>query len=64
MVLSHNWEAGTYDTELLEPQPFHGSDAALHVFMRKIAVPAIGIDIAYNIADPSWVFSFTIGMEM
>ena len=32
--------------------------------MRKIAVPAMGVDLAYNIADPSWVFSFTIGMEM
>lgn len=64
LVLSHYWEAGTYGTEILESQHFYGTGLALRLFMRKIAVPAMGIDLAYNMADPSWVFSFTIGMEM
>ena len=64
LVLSHYWELGTWCTESIRGQPFYGPGAGLRLFMRKIAVPAMGVDLAYNIADPSWIFSFTIEMEM
>lgn len=64
VVLSHFWEAGIFDSDASKPQLFYGFGGGLRVYLRQVAIPAMGVDIAYNIADPSWVFSFTIGMEM
>ena len=64
LVLSHYWEAGLYDTEIIDPRPFYGPGGGFRVYVRQIAIPALGLDVAYNIADPAWVFSFTVGMRM
>jgi hypothetical protein len=34
------------------------------MYVKKVAIPAIGIDIAYNMMDPSWVFSLTVDICM
>jgi Surface antigen variable number repeat len=64
LVLSQYWEGGIYDTEVLQPQLFYGPGGGFRVYIRKIAIPALGLDVAYNMADPDWVFSFTVGMRM
>jgi hypothetical protein len=64
LVLSHYWEAGAYETETLSPQPFYGPGGGFRVYIRQVAIPAVGLDVAYNLADPAWVFSFTVGAQM
>jgi hypothetical protein len=64
LVLSHYWEVGTYETEILSPQPFYGPGGGFRVYIRQVAIPAVGLDVAYNLADPAWVFSFTVGAQM
>lgn len=64
LVLSHYWEGGVYDTEVLSPQEFYGPGGGFRVYIRQVAIPAVGLDIAYNLANPSWVFSFTVGAQM
>jgi hypothetical protein len=63
-VLSHYWEGGGYDTDVIEPQGFFGPGGGFRVYIRQVAIPAVGLDIAYNIIDPAWVFSFTVGARM
>lgn len=63
-VISHYWEAGMYATEIIEAQPFFGPGASFRIYLKKVAIPAMGIDIAYNMIDPAWVFSLTVGMRM
>lgn len=63
-VISHYWEAGMYDTETIQAQPFLGPGGSFRIYLKKVAIPAMGIDIAYNMIDPSWVFSLTVGMRM
>lgn len=63
-VLSHYWEGGVYETEVLDAQPYYGPGGGFRVYIRQVAIPALGLDVAYNIADPSWVFSFTVGARM
>ncbi len=63
-VLSHYWEAGVFDTEILDPTPYYGPGGGFRVYIRQVAIPAVGLDVAYNMADPAWVFSFTVGARM
>jgi hypothetical protein len=63
-VLSHYWEAGVFDTELIDPTPYYGPGGGFRVYIRQVAIPAVGLDVAYNMADPAWVFSFTVGARM
>ena len=64
LVLSHFWEGGLYETEILEAQGFYGPGGGFRVYIRRIALPALGLDIAYNLADSQLVFSFAVGMRM
>lgn len=64
LVLSHYWEGGGYDTDVVTPQAFFGPGGGFRVYIRQVAIPAVGLDIAYNIIDPAWVFSFTVGARM
>jgi hypothetical protein len=64
LVLSHYWEAGAYETESIEPQPFVGTGGAFRVYLRQVAVPALGLDVAYNLFENTWVYSFAIGAQM
>ncbi|MFP4211502.1 MAG: hypothetical protein ACLFR8_09685 [Alkalispirochaeta sp.] len=63
-VLSGYWEYGAYDTEILDPRTFTGPGGGFRVYIRQVAIPAVGLDVAYNVIDPAWVFSFTVGARM
>lgn len=64
IVISHYWEAGGWDADTHDPQYFYGPGAALRVYVRKVAIPALGADFAYNIEGSDYVFSFTVGARM
>lgn len=64
LVLSHYWEGGAFDDSAHDPVFFGGPGGGFRVFLREVAIPAVGLDLAYNLVDPSFVFSFTIGARM
>lgn len=64
-IIGHFWEVGMYDTDVIaEPQIFGGPGAGFRLYLRKVAIPAVGVDIAYNMFDPSWIFSVSVGVQM
>lgn len=64
-IINHFWEVGSYDSDVFEhPIPFGGPGLGFRLYLRKIAIPAFGVDIAYNLFDPSWVFSVSVGVQM
>ncbi len=43
---------------------FHGPGAAFTIFLRKVAVPAVGISAGWNAAASRLAFSAAVGMQM
>lgn len=64
VVLSHYWEGGAFDDPAHSRQHFGGPGGGFRVFLREVAIPAVGLDVAYNMIDPSVVFSFSLGARM
>lgn len=64
LVLSHYWEAGSWDADAHDRQYFYGPGAAFRVYIRQVAIPALGIDYAYNLESSDFVFSLTVGARM
>jgi len=64
LVLSHYWEAGSWDSDAHARQFFYGPGAAFRVYIRQVAIPALGIDYAYNLESSDFVFSLTVGARM
>lgn len=63
-VLSHYWEGGTFDDSSHKQQFYGGPGGGFRIFLREIAIPAVGLDLAYNMFDPGIVFSFALGARM
>jgi hypothetical protein len=64
LVISHYWEAGAYTNDDVDPRLFWGPGGGFRVYLRQVAIPALGLDLAYNIPDGGLVFSFTLGAQM
>ncbi len=64
LVLSHYWEGGSWDADSHNQQFFYGPGAAFRVYIRQVAIPAVGIDYAYNLESSDFVFSLTVGARM
>lgn len=64
LVLSHFWEAGIYGTEGVASQPFYGPGLGFRVYVRQIAIPALGIDVGWNLREATPIFSFAVGARM
>ena len=63
-VITPYWETGVHATELFSAHPFYGPGVGFRVYLKRVALPALGVDIAYNIPDDYWSFSVTVGMPM
>ncbi len=72
-VLQQNWgalaltafyERGWYASSLSGDYDFHGPGGGFRVYLKRIAVPALGLDIAYNLDTDQTVFSVAVGMRM
>jgi len=46
-----------------EKEVFHGPGLGYRLYLRNIAVPAVGIDAAYNVPAGSFVFSASVGLS-
>ena len=64
LVLSPFWELGMYDTDYIDTQTFYGFGGGLRVFIRQVAIPALGLNVGYNLEEGVTAFSFTIGAQM
>lgn len=64
LVLSHFWELGAYTNDDVDPRLFYGPGGGFRVYIRQVAIPALGLDVAYNIPDNGFVFSFSVGAQM
>jgi hypothetical protein len=64
LVLSHYWEGGLFDDDVHDQTFFGGPGGGFRVFLQEVAIPAVGLDFAYNMVDPGVVFSFTVGARM
>jgi hypothetical protein len=63
-MISPYFEVGRYENDLIPPRPFYGPGLGSRVCLRKIAIPAMGVDVAYNLYDAFWSFSITVGVQM
>ncbi|MDA3898925.1 MAG: BamA/TamA family outer membrane protein [Spirochaetes bacterium] len=57
------WEHGMFNTENGSLQTFYGPGAAFFVYMKKIALPAIGINYGYNVITKKSEYSFSAGIS-
>ncbi len=64
IVLTHYWEGGVFDADIHDRQFFGGPGGGFRVYLQEVAIPALGLDVAYNMVDPGVVFSFSLGMQM
>lgn len=60
-TLSYYYEAGYYHNDSLN-EKYHGIGSELKVYFDKVAIPAIGIGVAYNLTTENVIMTFSFGM--
>lgn len=58
------WEQGWYNAEYTAAEYFYGPGAGIRFYLTRIAIPAMGFNIAFNIPAESLAAAFSIGMQM
>ncbi len=64
MVISSFYEHGWYRSSAVGEFDFYGPGAGFRIYLRRIALPALGVDVAYNLESGRTVFSVAVGMRM
>ena len=64
VVISSFYEHGWYRSAAAGEHDFYGPGAGFRVYLRKLAIPALGVDAAYNLQSDQTVFSIAVGMQM
>jgi len=64
LVLTGFYELGWYSSTFAGSHDFQGPGGGFRVYLRKVAVPALGLDLAYNLNSRALVFSVAVGMRM
>ncbi len=64
MVISSFYEHGWYRSSAVGDFDFYGPGAGFRIYLRRIAIPALGVDVAYNLRSDRTVFSVAVGMRM
>lgn len=64
LVLSHYWELGARRADSIDREVFYGPGGGFRVYLRQVAIPALGLDVAYNLPGENLVFSFSLGAQM
>jgi hypothetical protein len=62
LSLSAAYQAVYSHGDLLSHQFDHGPVAMLFMYFSKLALPAVGLGGAYNVAKSTWQYAFTAGM--
>ncbi len=64
VVISGFYEHGWYRSPAVGRHYFYGPGGGFRVYLRKLAIPALGIDAAYNLSAGQMVMSIALGMKM
>ena len=56
------YEGGYYSSDLIDPVLFHGPGAGLELYINNLAIPAIQMNIAWNLETGVYQFSAGVGM--
>lgn len=64
LVLTGFYELGWYSASYVGSHLFQGPGGGFRVYLQKVAVPALGLDLAYNLESDALVFSVALGMRM
>lgn len=64
LVVSHYWELGARSADSIDQELFYGPGGGFRVYLRQVAIPALGLDVAYNLQGENLVFSFSLGAQM
>ncbi len=57
------YELGGYQHDSENWNVYTGPGAGLRLYLKKIAMPAIGFDVAYNTIENDFLFTLTMGMK-
>ncbi|MDR0539686.1 MAG: hypothetical protein LBG74_04190 [Spirochaetaceae bacterium] len=58
------WQMVYSNGPILENRFDYGATGSLRFYMSRLAIPAVGLGIAYNIPEAYFQFSFSIGMAL
>jgi hypothetical protein len=58
------FEWGAYDATGVDPVSFYGPGGGVRVYIRRLAIPALGVDVGYNLATKLFAFSIAVGGRM
>ncbi len=60
-TMSYYYEGGYYNNDGLN-EKYHGIGSEFKVYFDKVAIPAIGLGLAYNFTNESTILTFSFGM--
>lgn len=60
-TLSYYYEGGYYNNDGFN-EKYHGIGSELKVYFDKVAIPAIGLGLAYNFTNENTILTFSFGM--
>ncbi len=60
-TLSYYYEGGYYHNDGIN-EKYHGIGSELKVYFDKVAIPAIGLGLAYNFTNENTILTFSFGM--
>lgn len=58
------FEAGVYNRDDSEYESYYGPATGFRMYLKGVAIPAMGFDLGYNLTDSTPNFSFTMGIAM
>ncbi|MFO7850224.1 MAG: BamA/TamA family outer membrane protein [Spirochaetia bacterium] len=64
LVFTTIFEHGWYRSSEVGDFFFSGPGAGFRIYLQRIAIPALGLNVAYNLREERTVFSVAIGMQM
>ncbi len=60
-TLSYYYEGGYYNNDGLN-EKYHGVGSEIKVYFDKVAIPALGLGLAYNFTNEQTILTFSFGM--
>ncbi len=60
-TMSYYYEAGYYNNDGLD-EKYQGLGSEFKIYFDKVAIPAIGFGLAYNLTNEQTIFTFSFGM--
>ncbi len=58
------WEQGLFGSGEINPEHYYGPGCGMLLYLKKIALPAMGFNLGHNIKTDGTEFSFYVGMSI